>query len=75
MTTVHLWLVVGGAVLTFLLYHMRKYLTWPVALHYLRYKIILTVIIVTIVPSNFIIFTNHLGIIQILIPHLKEDIS
>ena len=54
----------GGGMLLFSLSQARKYLTLPVDLQYLRYQIMLTITIITIVPSIVIIINNELGIMK-----------
>ena len=56
------WLVAGGGIICFPLYHASKYLIWPVALQYLKYQIMLTIIIMTIFPMHCYFINNQLGI-------------
>ena len=57
-------LLADGGILFFLLFLARKYLTLPQALQYLMYQIMLTIIIMTTVPSTVIITNNKLGIMK-----------
>ena len=55
------WPLAGGGVLSFSLSQVRKCLTLPVALQYLKYQIVLTVNNTTI-PSTVTIINNQFGI-------------
>ena len=56
------WLVAGRGVLFFPLRWVRKCVTLPVALYYLKYQIVVINITNTIVPTTVIIIGNYLGI-------------